>query len=127
MRILLDTHAVIWYMGQQKNLSETAIKAIESPFNQIYVSSVSLWEMAIKGSSGKLKLPSPLRDIMTDYETNGSVLLPILPHHALLTESLPWHHKDPFDRMLIAQAIYEDLTLISKDKFFGQYPVLTVW
>ncbi len=127
MRFLLDTHTIIWHIGEDEFLSETAINVIGNPLNQVYVSSVSLWEMAIKSGSGKLKLPYPLRDIMARYEANGAILLSITPNHALVMETLPRHHKDPFDRMLIAQAVYEDLTLVSKDRFFGQYPVRTVW
>lgn len=98
MRVLLDTHVMIWHVGQPSSLSEIAIAAIEDPANQVYISAVSLWEMALKVSLGKLTLQRSVREIMATYQAVGSVMLPITPEHALAVESLPWRHRDPFDR-----------------------------
>ena len=127
MRLLLDTHTLIWHVGKRVALSDDAAKAIENPANQIYVSAASFWEMAIKSSLGKLNLHRPIRDIIATYQVASATLLSVTPDHTLMIENLPWHHKDPFDRMLIAQAMHEDLVLISKDGQFEKYQVARIW
>lgn len=127
MRLLLDTHAIIWHIEQNPTLSARASAAIKNPDNEIFVSTVSLWELSIKASLGKLKLPKPIRNIATELRDSGVTFLPISEGHALATESLPWHHRDPFDRMLIAQSNQEDLTLVTRDGIFGEYAVSRLW
>jgi PIN domain nuclease of toxin-antitoxin system len=127
MRVLLDTHAIIWHVGLHSSLSEKAVFAIENPLNQVYISTVSLWEMALKISLRKLTLRRSVREIMATCQAAGAILLPVMPEHALAVETLPWHHRDPFDRMLIAQAAYEDLTLVTQDAKFAGYSVPCLW
>lgn len=127
MRLLLDTHAVIWHIEQNPALSIKAVAAIKNPDNEIFVSAVSLWELSIKVSLGKLKLPKPIRDIAIELRNSGVTFLQISEEHALSTASLPWHHRDPFDRMLVVQSQLEDLTLISRDGVFGEYEVSLLW
>lgn len=127
MQLLLDTHALIWHYEDKPLLSETVNQALDDPLNQIFVSTASLWEMAIKTSMGKLNLSRPIHEVMSGYAKAGAVILPISPNHALATASLPWHHRDPFDRMLIAQAQYEDLTLVSRDSLFSSYDLKIMW
>lgn len=127
MRLLLDTHAIIWHIEQNPTLSGKASAAIKNPDNEIFVSTVSLWELSIKVSLGKLKLPTPVRAIAVELRNSGAAFLQISEEHALATESLPWHHRDPFDRMLIAQSRQEGLTLVTRDGIFAEYAVSLLW
>jgi len=127
MRILLDTHALLWHAEGNPSLSEAAGHAIESVDNEIAVSIASIWEMAIKTGLGKLKPSKPLSVITEDVQRFGVVILPILPAHALAVEKLPMHHRDPFDRMLVAQAMAENLVLVTRDPAFEPYPVRCLW
>jgi PIN domain nuclease of toxin-antitoxin system len=127
MRLLLDTHTLIWHHEANPALSDKARDILNLPDSQLFISTASIWEMAIKISSGKLKLRKSLKDIINIYQNIGAAIMPVKPDHALGTESLPWHHRDPFDRLLIAQAIYEDLTLVSRDEMFARYPIIVLW
>lgn len=127
MRFLLDTHTVIWYVEDDAKIPAKAKKAMEDADSELFVSVVSLWELAIKVSLGKLKLPMPVRDIAEELRENKASFIPISEEHALATERLPWHHRDPFDRMLAAQARHEGLTLVSVDEIFDQYDVARIW
>lgn len=127
MRLMLDTHTVIWHIEHNPVLSVAASTAIKNVNNEIFVSAVSLWEMTIKVSLGKLKLPKAVRDIANELRESGVVFVPISEDHAMATEALPWHHRDPFDRMLIAQAQVENLTLVTRDGVFSQYDVPRIW
>lgn len=124
MTLLLDTHAFIWFSENDARLSHLAKEAIESPTNIRFVSMASFWEMAIKISIGRLPL---LKDIIGEIQANGFDFLPILPTHILKIENMPYFHRDPFDRMLIAQALAEDFTLVSNDGLFDQYNVKRIW
>jgi len=101
MRLLLDTHALIWYVMRQRTLSQTARDMIRDPGNDKFISLASLWEMSIKVSLGKLKLAQPTSHIISDCFEAGLKLLPITMEHTQAVENLPWPHRDPFDRMLI--------------------------
>ncbi len=128
MRILLDTHALLWYIWGNSNLTKTAQLAIENPNNIIYVSTASQWEITIKHSLGKLTLNLPLPDFLEiRIDGNGFLTLPIERQHLLVLPSLPFHHRDPFDRLLIAQSIAESIPLISADKAFDAYPITRIW
>ncbi len=127
-RLLLDTHAFLWWIGDAPELSEAARHAIADPDNECYLSLASCWEMSIKSSLGKLKLPGSVeRFVAEQVAINGFVLLGIELRHAAKVERLPFHHRDPFDRLLIAQAQAEKLTLITVDGAFAKYGVKTIW
>ena len=128
MKLLLDTHTFIWWDSNPTNLSSTAIKLLMDPSNLKILSIATMWEMQIKSSLGKLELKLPLDEIIkTQVRENNFELLPILSNHVLYLDNLPLYHKDPFDRILIAQANCEDATLISKDSIFSQYSVNLKW
>ena len=128
MRLLLDTNAIIWWDSKSSKLSKKAEDAIRDASSEIFISVVSAWEMQIKAQIGKLKQNKPWRDVIREQiQVNGfSLLRPELSHIEVL-DSLPFHHKDPFDRLLIAQAIHENLTLVSNDLKFQAYPVTLLW
>ena len=127
MNLLLDTHTLIWFGENDPQLSKRATQVIESPNNSKYVSIASLWEISIKRSLGKLQLNKPLHDIIEALQTNGFELLAVAPSHVLQIETLAFHHRDPFDRMLIAQSFVEDFAIISNEKLFDQYGVKRIW
>jgi Uncharacterized protein conserved in bacteria len=127
MRILLDTHVLIWFLSKKSALSDETRALIIDPSNKKFLSIATIWEMAIKDSLGKLKLPLTVREIITEFQNAEGSILAITPEHALATRNLPWHHRDPFDRMLIAQALYEDLTLVTHDSMFADYQVPRIW
>lgn len=127
MNLLLDTHALIWFSENDPKLSLAAKSAIESPDNNRFVSMATLWEMAIKLNLGKLSLQIPLAQIIPALSANGIDLLPIKPGHILKIETLPRIHGDPFDRMLIAQALSDGLIIVSKEELFEEYGVGRVW
>ena len=119
-RILLDTHALIWWMNGDLALGKFALECIENQNNQVYVSAASVWEMSIKRQLGKLECPLDLDFVI---ENMGFSKLPISVFHSEQAGQLPVHHKDPFDRMLIAQAQAEGLQIITKDEHFLSYGV----
>lgn len=128
MKILLDTHAFIWFIEGNKNLSINAKTAIESTDNHCFLSIASLWEMAIKSSLGKLQLAIELDQLINNHVYgNNFQLLAINTTALCLLQSLPFHHRDPFDRLIIAQAITNELTLLTKDDFIKSYNVNCLW
>ena len=120
MILLFDTHAILWWLEDPTSLSAAAREAITDPENEVFVSAVSAWEIAIKRGLGKLDAPG---DFGIAIETCGFKSLPITISHGLATEQLPPHHRDPFDRMLIAQAQLENATLITRDPLIAMYQV----
>src|SRR4051812_37682169 len=128
MRLLLDTHAFLWFIMGSPNLSATARALIEDETNERFLSAASLWEMAIKLSTGKLTLSAPF-DVLIPRQLslNGIGLLSIEVTHAAVVSSLPFHHRDPFDRLLVAQAIVENMPIVSVDKAFDIYAVTRLW
>lgn len=128
MKLLLDTHTFIWWDSQPEQLSTQALDLLTDATNELILSVASLWEIQIKRQLGKLHLQSPLSEILVQQQlTNNLVVLPIALEHVLALDQLPLHHKDPFDRILIAQAIYEQAILVSADAVFTAYPVKTAW
>lgn len=128
MRLLLDTHTFMWWDSAPVNLSAPALAACSDPANALVLSVASLWEMQIKAQLGKLSLRLPLTDIVSQQQTtNGISLLSITEAHVFALAGLPTPHKDPFDRLLIAQAISEGLPLVSVDPVFAAYPVQVLW
>jgi PIN domain nuclease of toxin-antitoxin system len=128
MRVLLDTHTFLWFIEGEPLLSTSARQAIEDIANERLLSIASVWEIAIKISIGKLTLRDPLPSIIPRqlYDNDISLLNVSLAHVMRIT-NLPLHHRDPFDRLLIAQAIEEDLRLISVDAGFDSYGVTRLW
>jgi len=122
-RLLLDTHVLLWWLQNSKRLGKKARKLIGDPHNEIYVSAVSGWEIAIKRNMGKLKAPDALENVI---EESGFLPLPITFFHGEQAGQLPPHHRDPFDRMLIAQAQAEGLVIITSDEHFGLYGIKTI-
>jgi PIN domain nuclease of toxin-antitoxin system len=123
VRLLLDTHVVVWALGDDRRLGRTARGAIEDVANAVYVSAATAWEMALKRALGKLEVPRDIRDWI---EQSAFSSLPIEIDHALAAAGLPLHHRDPFDRMLVAQAQIEGLTLVTGDPRIAQYDVATL-
>lgn len=128
MRLLLDTHAFLWWVTDAPKLSTAAREAIQDPQAECLVSLVSCWEMAIKQSLGKLKLESPLEQFVpTHMATNGFLQMDIEFRHVARVAGLPFYHRDPFDRLLAAQAMVEDVPLVSGDPAFDDYGVKRLW
>ncbi|MEK6480577.1 type II toxin-antitoxin system VapC family toxin [Catalinimonas sp. 4WD22] len=127
MNLLVDTHAVIWFITEDDQLPINVKKLIEDATNTCFVSIASLWEMGIKYSLGKLDLKADLKRIFELIDQSGLTILPITPTHILTNSSLNFHHRDPFDRLIIAQAKSEGLTLISKDDEFKDYNINLIW
>ncbi len=124
---LLDTHSLLWYMEGDSSLSAKAKSLIEKDNSVNYVSIVSIWEISIKISLGKLQAKTPFSSFAYYISYNGFQILPVSFQDALVVSSLPFHHKDPFDRMLIAQAINNNLRIITKDNMFANYSVSLIW
>jgi len=124
MNYLLDTHVFLWSVGSAGRLSGEASKAIQERRHTIFVSAVTAVEISIKSALGKLEAPDDLED---ELQIRGFSHLPLHYRHGAAMGSLPGHHQDPFDRMLIAQAIEEGLTIITHDRKFAQYPVGVLW
>src|SRR2546421_6668031 len=123
MRLLLDTHIFIWWADEPERLSSNALAALEDGTNDLILSVVSIWEIQLKIQLGKLKLSQPLIELVeSQQETNGLQVLPLELPHVLALDTLPLHHKDPFDRLLIAQSIVADLTLVTADNKLSAYP-----
>lgn len=124
---LLDTHTLIWFLEGDPQLSSKAKNIILDIDNQLFVSTASLWEMAIKISIKKLKLAQPLAQVIQRLATESIEILPIDTSSILILEELPFHHKDPFDRMLIAQTLSQNLCIISVEDIFDDYGVRRIW
>jgi PIN domain nuclease of toxin-antitoxin system len=128
MRCLIDTHAFLWFITTDKRLGERAYEEISNIENEVVLSIASLWEIAIKASLGKLELMKPFRDLIPrELVVNEIDLLPITPKHLAVLTDLPFHHRDPFDRLIIAQAMVEGIPLLSVDEEFRKYPVQILW
>jgi len=126
-RYLLDTHTAIWFLNGDSAISQTAKQAILNPSNKKYLSVASPWELAIKIGLKKLDFDGKVVDFVILAENNGFAILPIKTAHLTALEQLPMIHRDPFDRLLIATAISEQMTLISVDRNIAQYNVPLVW
>ena len=127
-RLLLDTHAFLLWVDDAPELTAVARRAIADANNACYLSLASCWELAIKSSLGKLRLAKPVERFVSEQMTaNGFALLNMELRHMAKVETLPFHHRDPFDRLLIAQAMTEKLTMVSADSVFGNYGVKVLW
>lgn len=127
MNYLLDTHALIWFLEGDPALSEKATGLITNPLVDKYVSIATFWEMAIKVSLGKLTLKQPFPVVIAGIAETPLKILPVKPTHTILVSQLAFHHRDPFDRLFIAQSLSEGMTLVSKDEQFSRYGVTVVW
>jgi PIN domain nuclease of toxin-antitoxin system len=127
MRCLLDSHTFLWFVHGDRRLTIPAREAISSAENQVFLSIASLWEIAIKISLDKLELWKPLPDLFRELAANRIELLGIQPQHLFTLTDLPFHHRDPFDRLIIVQAMVEDMPVLSADPKFREYPVQIVW
>ena len=128
MKLLLDTHTFIWWTGVPERLSERVANLLAQEDNDLLLSVASVWEMQIKIQSGKLSLDLPLRElVLSQQQTNNLQLLSITVADVWVLESLPVPHRDPFDRIIIAQAIAHELPIFSVDAVFDAYPVQRVW
>jgi PIN domain nuclease of toxin-antitoxin system len=128
MRLLLDTHTFLWFLLNDAQLTETARSLIADPGNDIEISPASIWEIAIKISLGKYALTEPFEVFMErEMTANRFRLLPIEIKHTAVLTALSFHHRDPFDRLLVAQAIAEQIPIISGDKTLDAYAVQRLW
>lgn len=127
-RYLLDSHAFLWLASENARISNELRDRLAVPTNELWLSAASIWELAIKKSLGKLTTAVPLGSLIRDQcEAMAVTILDVQREHALGVEALPLHHRDPFDRLLVAQAICEGLELVSVDEAFDAYPVTRVW
>jgi PIN domain nuclease of toxin-antitoxin system len=128
MKLLLDTHAFIWADGEPEKLSPVAKAGCENPANELVLSAASVWEMQLKIMLGKLAIRGPLRSVIADWrQQNAILILPVQLEHILFLDTLSSHHKDPFDRLLIAQASVEGLTIVTHDRAFALYNIPIIW
>jgi PIN domain nuclease of toxin-antitoxin system len=127
MKLLLDTHAFLWFVTGDERLSRRARRLMEAEDAELLLSTAVVWEMAIKAGLGRLKLPATVEEYVAEKMTEGFTVLPIYWSHAAAVERLPLHHRDPFDRLLATQALTEKLPLVSSDPIFRSYGVRVVW
>ena len=124
MKLLLDTHAALWWLTEDERLGEATADRLTDETNQILLSAAVVWEVAIRRSLGKLETPEDFGPTLIDA---GAQPLPVSLDHAAAVEQLPWHHRDPFDRILVAQATIEGAALVSQDAALQPYGVPLVW
>ena len=128
MKLLLDTHALLWMVSSSDRLSSSAREAIAVEANELYFSIAGYWELGIKQSLGKLELASDWEDTLPrEITRNRIVWLPIEPKHVHEVAALPWIHRDPFDRLMVAQARVEGLSIISRDQSLTEYDIRVLW
>lgn len=128
MKLLLDSHTFKWWRDEPNKLSPTAFAEISNSKNDIFLSVITVWELQIKIGLNKFSVKGGLENAVKDEQKNNNFqILPINLSHALYLDNLPLHHKDPFDRLLISQAIVEDTTLVSADEEFSKYQVSLLW
>jgi PIN domain nuclease of toxin-antitoxin system len=128
MRYLLDTTVFVWSLREPERLNKKAFEILEAEDKDVFLSAVSSWEIVIKSSIGKLTLPKEPSELLTEALRNFSLqTLSVTHFHSLAVQGLPLHHRDPFDRMLVAQARSESMILLAGDSIFDKYPVETLW
>ena len=128
MRLILDSHVLLWAVDDPVRLSPTATALLQDPANELLVSAATIWEMSIKVGLGKLTLSQPYRAWMTQALADlGATILPITVEYADAQAALPFHHRDPFDRLIIAQTLVEGISVVSDDGQFDAYGVSRLW
>jgi PIN domain nuclease of toxin-antitoxin system len=125
LRLLLDTHTLLWALSAPHKLPINVGKALQDPRHRVFVSPVATWELVIKGALGKIRVD--VNNLIAAVRATGFDELPIRFEHTVRVLALPLHHKDPFDRLLIAQALEESLTIVTKDSLISVYGVATLW
>ena len=125
MKLLLDTHVYLWWLLEDQRLLRTVRHAISGRRTTVYVSAVNIWEATIKAGLGRLELQG--QDLTAEIVANGFLELPVSAQHAQAVGQLPLHHRDPFDRLLIAQAHYQGLTMVTHDTAFAAYGIAVLW
>jgi len=125
--LLVDTHAFLWFVSGDRQLSAAARRAMEESGNEWWLSAASVWEMSIKASLGRLTLPATVSDYISEKVQHGLKVLSIDWPHAAAVEHLPLHHRDPFDRLMVAQALADGLAVVTRDEVFADYGVEVVW
>jgi PIN domain nuclease of toxin-antitoxin system len=121
MRLLVDTHILLWALGEPGRLAHATRTQLESAENEVFFSAASIWEIAIKVQAGRLTMAFPIEDLSDAAQTMGFVELPVRAVHAAGVSRLPLHHRDPFDRLLVAQAMLEPAWLLTADRALEQY------
>ncbi len=124
MKLLLDTHALLWWLADDPSLPETPRSLIAAGDNLVFLSAAVVWEIRIKQALGKLEIPADFQEVLTGQPF---IELPISVDHAHAIADLPMHHRDPFDRILVAQAKVERMTILTRDSVFEQYGVPVIW
>jgi PIN domain nuclease of toxin-antitoxin system len=128
VKVLLDTHVFMWWINEDARMSENAHRVLSDGHNELVFSAASGWEMAIKVRVGKLRVDGPLGPYLsTQLAQNSMQVLAVSLRHAVGVSELPTLHRDPFDRLLVAQALAEDLAIVTADPAIAQYPVETLW
>jgi PIN domain nuclease of toxin-antitoxin system len=128
VKLLLDTHVFIWWFNEPEKLSKKVLAACEDNKNELTLSVASIWEMQIKVQLGKLRLTHSIKDLISTHRATYDLqILSIFLNHVLALDNLPVHHRDPFDRILIAQANAEKQVIVTKDQIFKEYPVQLLW
>lgn len=124
MKLILDTHAALWWLSDDARLGTEAVRQLRDDTNLVLLSAAVVWEVSIKRSLGKLEVPDGFAPTLLRA---GAQPLAVTLDHAAEVEALPWHHRDPFDRLLVAQAVVEDATLVSRDEPLRQYDAPVLW
>jgi PIN domain nuclease of toxin-antitoxin system len=124
VKLLLDTHAALWWLADDARMGTNAARGLADERNQVLLSAAVIWEVAVKRSLGKLDAPEDLAPTLLGA---GALPLPVSLEHAAAVEHLPWHHRDPFDRLLVAQALAEGAAIVSRDEPLAGYGVPLVW
>jgi PIN domain nuclease of toxin-antitoxin system len=128
LKVLLDTHAFLWIIGNDPRLSRSARDIFVCPENEVALSVASIWEILLKAATGKFTFPRPAGPFLrAELRKTSVTVLPILLQHVLRVEQLPLHHRDPFDRIILAQAVEEQIPLVSADSKLRLYPVQVLW
>lgn len=127
MKLLVDTHALLWFQAGDRRLGRAARAAIEAPDAERLISAATVWEMAIKAGLGRLRLGVTVEAYVSEKLGQGYDALDVSWQHAARVETLPWHHRDPFDRLIAAQALVEGCSLVSRDRVFRKYGVQVIW
>jgi PIN domain nuclease of toxin-antitoxin system len=127
VRLLLDTHTLLWFGTNDRRLGRRAVAAMQADDVELYVSVATVWELAIKKSARRLTLDVDVERYIAERLEQGYRLLPIAWTHAARVEHLPFHHRDPFDRVLAAQALAEQMPCVTRDRVFRKYGVQTIW
>lgn len=128
MRLLLDSNVLVWSLSDRKRLTPRVRRMLEDNQNELFVSRVSVWELSIKVAKGKLTMPgSSVRSLLEQIAETGMTVLPIEDAHILRTETVPHHHRDPFDRILVAQALEGGLTILTSDSEISKYDAPVIW